>query len=436
MMPAIVRAVQTLAWALAGALPALWWNFPPLAAALCAALAAALYAAFEWRDEARFTGWLNRGAEEPAVGLKGVWVELAYRIERTVKARRRETELQRQRVGHLLAALDASPNGVLLLDAADHIEWCSHQAASHLGLDPQRDVGQHVTNLVRNPAFVERLAQANDAPAAVLPRPGGLLIAATVCRYGEGSRLVLTQNVTDRERIESMRRTFVANVSHEIRTPLTVVAGFVETLRDLPLSPDDRARALQHMQVQTQRMQSLVGDLLVLAELEGSEPPAAHNWMSLNALVLEAVGTASTLSAGRHRLSCSVPHDIEVAGSNSELMSAVSNLLSNAVRYTPNKGVIELTTVVRESGALQLDVRDSGIGIAHEHLSRLTERFYRVDQSRSRETGGTGLGLAIVKHVMHRHGGELQLSSVPGVGSTFSLLLPAGRVRTASAPGG
>jgi two-component system, OmpR family, phosphate regulon sensor histidine kinase PhoR len=430
MTPFLVRALAALACGLLGAVPALVWGWHPAMVALCAAMGAAAYTADDVLVGSRLMAWVTQGAAGQAPRLKGLWSELAYRMERLLQARAHDARKEQDRNAHLLAALEASPNGVMLLDDKDHIEWCSRQAAAHLGLDPQRDHGQHVTNLVRHPAFVARLAQGDDAAAALVERPGDMTVSAYVRRYGEGSRLVLTQDVTERERTESMRRTFVANVSHEIRTPLTVVAGYVETLRDLPLSDAERGRALHHMHTQTQRMQALVADLLVLAQLEGSDQPNAHDWLPLGALVGDAVNTASSLSAGRHRLEAAIPPGIEVAGSGSELMSALSNLLSNAVRYTPNDGLIDVKAIVQESGTLQIDVRDSGIGIAREHLSRLTERFYRVDQSRSRDTGGTGLGLAIVKHVMQRHGGELLLSSEPGKGSTFSLLLPAARVRS------
>jgi two-component system phosphate regulon sensor histidine kinase PhoR len=226
-----------------------------------------------------------------------------------------------------------------------------------------------------------------------------------------------------------MRRDFVANVSHEIRTPLTVLAGFVETMAQLPLTEVERRRVLVLMGQQTQRMQDLVGDLLTLAQLEGSPRPAADRWLDLTTLLRRAISDAKALSADRHSVVAVGDEDLEVAASETELFSAVANLLNNAVRYTPEGGRIELAWRGREDGGLDLMVRDTCPGIAREHLPRLTERFYRVDGSRSRDTGGTGLGLSIVKHVIQRHGGEIDIQSEPGRGSCFKLVLPPLRVR-------
>jgi two-component system phosphate regulon sensor histidine kinase PhoR len=242
-------------------------------------------------------------------------------------------------------------------------------------------------------------------------------------------KLVLSQDVTERERADAMRRDFVANVSHEIRTPLTVLSGFVETMAQLPLTEVERRRVLELMGQQTERMQDLVGDLLTLAQLEGSPRPGADRWLDLTALLRRALADATALSAGRHTLVATGEENFEVAASEAELYSAVANLLNNAVRYTPEGGHVALAWRGRDDGGLDLTVTDSGPGIAREHLPRLTERFYRVDGSRSRDTGGTGLGLSIVKHVIQRHGGEIDIQSELGRGATFRLVLPPLRVR-------
>jgi two-component system phosphate regulon sensor histidine kinase PhoR len=226
-----------------------------------------------------------------------------------------------------------------------------------------------------------------------------------------------------------MRRDFVANVSHELRTPLTVLAGFVETLGGLPLSEAERQRVLHLMGQQTQRMQSLVADLLTLAQLEGSPRPSADRWILVNGVMRRTLEDAKALSGGRHEVLIQADGDVELAGSEAELTSALSNLLGNAVRYTPTGGSITLAWHWREDDGGELEVVDNGIGIAREHLPRLTERFYRVDGSRSRDTGGTGLGLSIVKHVAQRHGGEVEVQSEPGKGSSFKLVFPAQRLR-------
>ncbi len=375
--------------------------------------------------------WLRDGQHGDAPRDAGLWGELGYRIERALRSREQALAAENQRLDEFLSAIEASPNGVLLLDADDQIAWCSAVAADHLGLDAQRDLRQPVTNLVRMPAFVAYLQAGAWREPITLAAPGGQGSLQVVVRgYGQGQKLVITQDVTERLRADAMRRDFVANVSHEIRTPLTVLAGFVETMASLPLSSAERTRVITLMQQQTDRMQVLVSDLLQLAQLEGGPRPPADRWTALAPLLQRAADDARTLSGGQHRIEVETPPPgIELAGQEAELLSAVCNLANNAVRYTPAGGQVLIGWAQRADGQGEIEVRDSGIGIAREHLPRLTERFYRVDGSRSRDTGGTGLGLSIVKHVMQRHGGALVIDSEPGKGSRFRLLLPAGRVR-------
>ena len=289
---------------------------------------------------------------------------------------------------------------------------------------------QRITNLVRSPSFVAFLQAGQfDNPVLLSNVRGVGALSVIVRRYGEGMKLVLSQDITERERADAMRRDFVANVSHEIRTPLTVLLGFIETMNSLPLTEAERRRVLILMDQQAQRMQGLVSDLLTLAQLEGSPRPAPDRWVSLDQLLVRINSDSTALSAGRHRIHVQTDTRVDLAGVESELLSAVANLMTNAVRYTPEKGDIDLAWRVLADGSGELLVSDTGLGIAREHLPRLTERFYRVDGSRSRETGGTGLGLSIVKHVVQRHGGELQIQSEPGKGSKFKLLFPAVRVR-------
>jgi two-component system, OmpR family, phosphate regulon sensor histidine kinase PhoR len=294
-----------------------------------------------------------------------------------------------------------------------------------------------VTNLVRAPGFVAQMQGGEVDNPITLHLPGrDLTLQVLVRRYGQQRTLVLTQDITERLRSDAMRRDFVANVSHEIRSPLTVLAGFVETMTSLKLSEQERLRVLQLMRQQTDRMQTLVADLLTLAQLEGSPRPPTDRWLPLAVLMGRVRADALALSGGRHQIDIDIGsvEGVAVAGSDSELYSALNNLVSNAVRYTPDGGRISAQWHPRQDGGGMLEVVDTGIGIAREHLPRLAERFYRVDGSRSRETGGTGLGLAITKHAIQRHGGELDVDSEPGKGSRFRLLLPAARIRRDGAP--
>jgi two-component system phosphate regulon sensor histidine kinase PhoR len=374
--------------------------------------------------------WLRGPQTAQAPRDSGFWGELAYRVEKALRSREQSVQREQERLAQFLSAIEASPNGVMMLDESDQIEWCNSVSAEHFGLDRQRDRRQRVTNLVRMPTFVTHLQSGRFDETIVFPGPLGKTTLSVLVRpYGTGNKLVLSQDITERERTEAMRRDFVANVSHEIRTPLTVLAGFVETMARLPLTETERHRVLTMMEQQTDRMQSLVGDLLTLAKLEGSPRPAVDRWTDIQPVLRKACAESQALSNGRHMITFACDDDAQVAGSEAELQSAVVNLLNNAVRYTPEGGKIQVLWHWRPDGGAELDVVDSGIGIAREHLPRLTERFYRVDGSRSRDTGGTGLGLSIVKHVAQRHGGEIEIQSELGKGSTFRLVLPATRVR-------
>jgi two-component system, OmpR family, phosphate regulon sensor histidine kinase PhoR len=395
--------------------------------------------------------WL-RGAGDPrsTPSVGGIWAEVIQRTRRLLKQHLQNTQSSDQRLDDFLSAIQVSPNGVLLLDANGQIEWCNATAAEHFGLDAKADVSQHIGNLVRDPVFTAYLSEddfTHDVKIAGKnnshARPCRL--AVQIHPYGLGRKLLLSNDITAVELSELMRRDFVANVSHEIRTPLTVLSGFVESLQTLPLNDFERDKYLGLMAQQANRMETLVNDLLILSRLEGSPSPLADTWLKVSALMTiceqEARSLSDVLSLSTSVLGVGqkkaqnfvfeISPTLEIAGVQTELLSAMSNLINNAVRYTPMGGQIRVVFQVTEQGKAIFSVSDTGSGIASEHLSRLTERFYRVDTSRSRESGGTGLGLAIVKHVVQRHGGELTIESTLGKGSTFSFTLPVHRVRVA-----
>jgi two-component system phosphate regulon sensor histidine kinase PhoR len=405
------------------------------AAAGLAMGAIAWFALESWRAF-KALRWLRNPDASGVPAVRGLWGEALDRVRRALTAREKQLREAERRHEAFLDAIRGSPNGVVLLDDQGRIEWINDTAAQHFGLDPERDLRQHITNLVREPgfhAFYQGRSYLHDvvvpAPASSASRP--VKLSLRLHPYGEGRLLMLSRDVTAVEQADVMRRDFVANVSHEIRTPLTVLTGFVETLQSLDLPKEERTRYLQMMGQQAQRMQTLVSDLLTLSRLEGSPLPTGAEWTPASVFLAqceqEAQALAQVLGKKLDLRFAPVP-PLALGGAQSELQSAFSNLVSNAVRYTPSGGVIQV--LAREAGGrFELSVRDSGPGIAAEHLPRITERFYRVDRSRSRETGGTGLGLAIVKHVVQRHGGELKIESVPGTGSTFTIVLPAVRLR-------
>jgi len=390
-----------------------------------------------WRAH-RLEAWFRGGPLGDPPRLAGLWREVGDRIRRVLRQRDKQVQDHAERLQRYLNAIQASPNGVTLLDREGRIEWCNSAASQHLGIDAQRDQGQHVVHLVREPSFARYFQQDSHEGEVLMDGRSPSIsqmrkLSVQLYPYGDGQQLLLTRDITALTQADQMRRDFVANVSHEIRTPLTVLAGFVETLQSLPLNEDERQQYLQLMAVQAGRMQTLVQDLLTLSQLEGSPPPGANEQVPLPPLMAQVEADAQALSALQgesgqpvHQLLFAACPDWVLQGARTELLSAVSNLVSNAVRYTPAGGRIEVEW--REQGdELVLSVRDTGPGIAPEHLPRLSERFYRVDRSRSRETGGTGLGLAITKHVVQRHGGALRITSQLGAGSIFMLVLPASR---------
>ena len=363
----------------------------------------------------------------------GAWAEvftLLYKSRRATEQSERRLIDNEERFRRTISAL---PEGILLIDAALQIEWCNPEAERHLGISLRADHGLRLTNLVRDPAFVAFMTSARFVEPLVfrpMSRPA-LTLAVTVIEFEPARSIVITRDVTQTERVDAMRRDFVANVSHELRTPLTVVNGFLETLLDSDVPLDDvRRRHLQLMHEQAGRMNRLIEDLLMLSRLESQESVLLEEEVDMPRLLREVADDARALSNGRHtiELDCAAAN---ARGSRDELRSAIGNLVSNAIRYTPAGGTIRLSWRLVDDGAT-VAVTDTGIGVAPEHVPRLTERFYRVDKSRSRETGGTGLGLAIVKHVLLRHDGRLDVESTLGVGSTFSAWLPRARVVTAA----
>jgi two-component system phosphate regulon sensor histidine kinase PhoR len=434
------RALELLCLVALGAVWG-WANDSPPWTFAGALLGALVWAIFDGLRAREVLGWIAKGEASRAPHLSGTWGEVVGRSRKLIKKLDKKVQNSDTRLEDFLAAIQASPNGVVLLDSTGRIEWANLTAANHLGFDPQRDLGQYVRNMVRAPAFTAYLNAADfsheiqvDGPG---PRPSQpSKISLQIHPYGKKRKLMLTRDVTALQLAETMRRDFVANVSHEIRTPLTVLSGFVETMQSIPLEEADRERYLALMSQQAQRMQTLVSDLLTLSRLEGSPSPGAGEWVDgdelLSHVLQEARGLTQVIAHPPHQIESAQGPALLVSGAKTELLSAMSNLMSNAVRYTPGGGEIRAGWRTLPEGGAQFFVQDTGPGISAEHLPRLTERFYRVDRSRSRETGGTGLGLAIVKHVAQRHGGQVDVQSTPGQGSTFMIHLPASRIRQRS----
>ena len=383
----------------------------------------------------RLYHWLGNPSWAALPAGSGAWQDIFALIARLL---RRQTQIE----SRLSAALErfqqagaALPEGVIVLDDSDRIEWCNPTAEAYFGLSSQRDRGQQITYLVRMPQFQEYLETRNYREPLLLRLSRNeqeLTLSVQLVPYGDSEKLLLSRDITRWERMETTRRDFVANVSHELRTPLTVLGGFLETLSDMrEPDPDMLRRSLQLMSEQATRMQRLVEDLLTLSKLESAQNPLREDFVDVSEMARALVQDAQALSNGKHRFVLRVESEAGVRGSAEELRSALFNLIGNAVRYTPEHGEIEVFWSKHDNEPV-FSVRDTGIGIEPHHIPRLTERFYRVDRSRSRASGGTGLGLAIVKHVLSRHQARLEIESEPGKGSTFTVVFPAARslVRT------
>jgi two-component system phosphate regulon sensor histidine kinase PhoR len=359
----------------------------------------------------------------------GAWGDVFTRLARLMRNQSQSHQQLSLALERLRRATSAMPEGVIILDEADRIEWCNPVAEKHFGIDFKRDTAQQITFLVRQPQFAEYLSTHNYSEPLVVKqtRHQELILSLQLVPYGDKQKLLISRDITRLEGVETMRRDFVANVSHELRTPLTVIGGFFETASEENwISSEMGKRALTLMTDQTKRMERLVEDLLTLSRLENTQNQIREENINVTEILYELYHEAESLSAGRHHINLTLDTDVKLRGSPDELRSAFSNLVSNAIRYTPDGGKVDLRWSYQNGRGVFL-VKDSGIGIDQEHIPRLAERFYRVDLSRSRGTGGTGLGLAIVKHILSRHQAHLEIISEPGKGSSFSAWFPEKR---------
>lgn len=417
--------------ALAGAVAGL---FGGAFAALIAFVAGVLLVyGYHLRNVQRLVEWTRAPVGTSVPSSRGMWNRVFADLNRRSRLSYEMREQLESSLERFRDASQAMPDGTLYLSADDRIEWMNQKAEQHFGLDAARDCGVPVTKLVRQPDFVRFMQGGGHGGSLVLhsDRKAGLTLMIQIVPFGDGQRMIVSRDISQIERLETMRRDFVANVSHELRTPLTVVIGFLETLVDglEEFRPDEVKHYVRLALDQSVRMETLIEDLLTLAALESGARASEHR-VAVGPLLQDIAEDARLLSAGRHEVSLDIADgdgDAVLLGSAKELRSAFANLASNAVRYTPAGGKIRVSWRHVDGGA-EFAVEDNGIGIEPRHIPRLTERFYRVDLGRSRESGGTGLGLAIVKHILSRHDAELHVESEYGRGSRFSARFPAARL--------
>lgn len=377
----------------------------------------------------RLERWLATGQIDEIPDGEGVWPAVFAKIQYLrAKAKRRGKRFRRL-VREMRASTEAFPDGGIILNSDHEILNFNQAAGTLLGLRGRRDRGQRIENLLRHPDFIDYLRDAASREFVEVPAPQKE-DAWLLCRlipYGPDQKLLLIRDVSQRVRLERMRRDFVANASHELRSPLTVITGYLDTLADDPQIPAAWRQPVATMQESTDRMRRLIDDLLQLSRLESGQPVGRERAVDVGALLSAARKEALGAPDAPRAVEISLDSQARLLGEELELQSVVSNLVSNAVRYTPPDGEVRIRWRADDSGGY-LTVEDTGIGIAEADIPRITERFFRADGGRARERGGTGLGLAIVKHALRRHDAELEIRSQLGVGSTFTCRFPPERL--------
>ncbi len=379
--------------------------------------------------------WYKKPQAEVPQG-SGVWEDIFSSIYHEQRKHKRTQNQLSAALDRFMQAASALPDGVVLLNEMNKIEWCNKPAEFQLGLSLKRDLGQPIihlltgANFILNADFIKYLDYHVDVDPIKLKSWANTEVTLEIqlVSLGSNQKLLISRNVSQSEKLDAMRRDFIANVSHELRTPLTVVGGFLETLSEIDGAiPESTRNYFNMMQEQTSRMRILIEDLLTLSQLESNTSIPDEIELDVNALLNSIMTEAKGLSGDRHSIILESESGLSLIASGQELHSAFSNLVSNAIRYTPEGGSIHLKWEERNHEAV-FSVSDTGLGIESKHIHRLTERFYRVDRSRSRETGGTGLGLSIVKHILSRHQARLEIESELGKGSTFSAVFPKSRI--------
>jgi len=400
-----------------------WWSGQLV---LVPAVFLTVFLAWQYFNGLRLYKWLHSWDSDPPESL-GMWADIFDRIAALQKQNRKRNRQYQEVIDDFTAMADAFPDATLVIDKNDVISWFNDSAVQLLGLQSPADRGQAVTNLIREPAFADWLA-VHDRLQGMLeitcPTDDNITLQISAVRFRKDQRLLILRDVTDVHNLERMRHDLVANVSHELRTPLTVLLGYLEILKTQESGPNPEA--IDRMLRQARQMHTLLEDLLELSRLQDTERHDGSARVDVPALLAQLAEQAEDLSQGRHKFKFEIESGLDMHGVEADLKSAFQNLIVNAINYTPAKGSVTISWQETANG-LVFSVKDTGIGIPHRDLPRITERFYRVGDDRNRKTGGTGLGLAIVKHVLNTHGAKLEIRSEPGSGSEFRCVFPSAR---------
>jgi len=377
-----------------------------------------LYVLWHLHNLNRLLQWLNKPTNNTPEAI-GIWDEAFFKLHNQYIRQRTLRKKLTKMLKRFQRSTKAMPFATIVLNSNNVIEWFNPASKSLFGLRSRLDIGQRIDNLIRQPEFIKYLNNKNFTKSVEFENQQKK-ISLNITEYGNGQYLLSASDITQRTKLDEMRRNFISNASHELRTPITVMTGYIEILQD---SVDQTNKfPVEKIHQQTIRMEKIISELIELAKLEASVSVDKHIELDMNKLLNEVFNEAVSLDQDKHTLLLNI-NDLQIIGVYEEVRTAVSNLLTNAIRYTPEGGEITLSTSSDESG-VYIHVKDNGIGISYEHLARLTERFYRVDEGRSREQGGTGLGLAIVKQILDHHGATLNVRSIPGKGSEFSCCFP------------
>jgi two-component system, OmpR family, phosphate regulon sensor histidine kinase PhoR len=374
--------------------------------------------------------WLRNSRQLSVPDASGIWGNIFDHLSREKKRQLKEKKRLKTVINRVETMTASLNDAVILLSKEQTINWLNKSSRHLLNLK-KTDVGNPITNFIRNPLWVKYLNEGDYRIPLTLPssHDNEQRLEFRINLFGDGEGLLIVRDVTRLYKLEQMRKDFVANVSHELRTPLTVILGYLETLND-SLNPDERwKKPVQQMQEQASRMTTLINDLTMLSKLETDEINNKQMAVHLLPLLQMITDEARTVSGDKkHFITLECPQELRLIGNDRELHSAFSNLIMNAVKYSPPQKPIAIKVGKNFIGGVDVKVIDEGLGIEQHHINRLTERFYRVDSSRSIETGGTGLGLAIVKHILARHNARLNISSRINQGSTFTAIFPRERV--------
>lgn len=396
-----------------------------------------LYVAYHLKNLYLLVHWLQHPRLENLYDAEGMWGQALDHLSRSKRRELREKNRLKAVIDRVEATTSALNDAVILLDSDNSLNWWNQATERLLDLK-QSDSGSSIINYIRHPQFVRYLESRDYAIPLTLPSPQHqeVQLEFQITQFGRGELLLVVRDITRIYKLEQMRKDFVANVSHELRTPLTVIRGYIETLEDSP-TPELQEnvhlqKALDQMHQQAARMTTMINDLTMLSKLETDPTSKSPQPVALKPLLKMICNEAQTISGdANHKITLECDKDISIIGNDRELHSAFSNLVTNAIKYSYPEKTITISAETNPSGQLSVTVEDQGVGIELEHISRLTERFYRVDASRSIQTGGTGLGLAIVKHILVRHDARLQIQSRYGQGSKFSCVFPSHRFNQA-----